>query len=178
VVLATEINAPEGIKPIEWFLLTSLPINKNEQALRVIEWYLCRWQIEVFFRILKSGCRVEELQLQTRHRLEPCIAMYMIIAWRILYMTMLSRQATDIPCDKVFEDEEWHAIYIVTYKKPPPKTPPNLNQIVKMLASLGGFLNRKGDCNPGPKTIWIGLQRTRDFIIGMEALNATKNICG
>lgn len=178
VVLATEVEAPKEIKPVEWILLTSLPIGTKEQALQVIEWYLCRWQIEIFFKILKSGCEVEELQLQTLDRLKPCLAMYMIIAWRILYMTILGRQNADMPCNLIFEDEEWHAVYIVIYRRPPPEIPPGLNQMIRMIASLGGFLNRKGDGNPGPKSIWAGLQRTRDFIIGMDALNASKNICG
>jgi hypothetical protein len=98
----------------------------------------------------------------------------MIIAWRILYLTMLGRNCPHIPCTTVFEDEEWHAVYRVTYHKPPPDIPPDLNTMIKMIASLGGFLNRKSDGSPGPKTIWIGLQRTRDFVIAMEALNASK----
>lgn len=177
-VLATEIETPKGTKPIEWLLLTSLPIDKNEQALQVIEWYLCRWQIEVFFKILKSGCEVEELQLQTLDRLKPCLAMYMIIAWRILYMTMLGRQDADLPCNLIFEDEEWHAVYIVIHKQSPPEIPPSLNQMIRMIASLGGFLNRKGDGDPGPQTIWSGLQRIRDFIIGMKALTVMNNTYG
>jgi hypothetical protein len=175
VVLATEINTSKGVKPLKWLLLTSLPIETQEQVMRVIEWYLCRWQVEVFFKILKSGCEVEELQLQTLDRLKPCLALYMIITWRILYMTMLGRQNADMPCNMVFEDEEWHAVYIVINKRPPPKVPPSLNQMLRMVASLGGFLNRKGDGAPGPQTIWVGLQRTRDFIIGMEALDASRS---
>jgi Transposase Tn5 dimerisation domain/Transposase DNA-binding len=178
IVMATEINTGPHMKPIEWLLLTSLPIDTKESALKIIEWYLCRWQIECFFKIYKDGCEVEELQLQTIERLEPCLALYMIIAWRILYMTMLGRAAPELPCNLIFEDEEWHAAYIVTYKKMPPPEPPTLNQMIRILACLGGFLNRKGDGEPGSKTIWIGLQRTRDFIIGMNALNMAKKICG
>lgn len=178
IVMANEINTPKGLKPIKWLLLTSLPIDTQEEAMKVIEWYLCRWQVEIFFKILKSGCKVEELQLQALDRLKPCLAIYMIIAWRILYMTMLGRQNADMPCNMIFEDEEWHAVYIVINRKPAPKVPPSLNQMIRMIASLGGFLNRKNDGEPGPQTIWVGLQRTRDFIIGMEALNACKNICG
>lgn len=173
-VLAREINPPFGERPIEWLLLTSLSIKTSEQAIQIISWYLCRWQIEIFFKILKSGCAVEELQLQTLDRLKPCLALYMIIAWRILYMTMLGRGCSSLPCTAVFDDEEWHAVYIVTYRRPPPTTPPDLNTMIKMIASLGGFLNRKGDGFPGPQTIWVGLQRTKDFVIGMEALNASR----
>lgn len=174
VVLAREINAPDDIEPIEWMLLTSLPIETGEQALQVIDWYLCRWQVEILFKVLKSGCEIEELQLKTAERLKPCIALYMIIAWRILYLTMLGRSCPNIPCNIVFENEEWHAVYRVIYRKPPPEIPPDLNTMIRMIASLGGFLNRKSDGSPGPKPIWIGLQRTRDFVIAMEALNASR----
>lgn len=174
-VFAREVNAPNGIEPIEWLLLTSLPINTAEQAIQVITWYLCRWQIEIFFKILKTGCEVEELQLQTLERIKPCLALYMIIAWRILYLTMLGRFCPDMPCSSVFEEEEWHAVYVVTHRVPPPKIPPDLNTMIRMIAGLGGFLNRKGDGFPGPQPIWIGLQRTRDFVIAMEALNASRD---
>lgn len=172
-VLAYEINAPQDEKPIEWLLLTSLPIDTAAQAIQVITWYLCRWQIEIFFKVLKSGCAVEELQLQTVDRLKPCIALYMIIAWRILYMTMLGRGCPDIPCTAIFDEEEWHAVYRVIHRCPPPKIPPTLDTMVRMIASFGGFLGRKSDGYPGAQAIWIGLQRTKDFVMAMEALNAS-----
>ncbi len=83
-------------------LLTSVPIDTAEQAVEVLQWYLCRWQIEVFFRILKSGCHVEELQLEHLERLEPALACYLIIAWRVLYLTMLGRTCPELPCNVVF----------------------------------------------------------------------------
>jgi hypothetical protein len=174
VVLAKEINTPPGEKPTEWFLLTSLPIDTPEKAIQVITWYLCRWQIEIFFKILKSGCAVEELQLQTIDRLKPSLAMYMIIGWRILAMTMLGRSCPDLPCTAVFDKEEWRAVYVVIYRSPPPLVPPTLNEMIRMIASLGGFLNRKKDAYPGVKTIWTGLQRVKDFIIAMDALDASR----
>lgn len=176
-VSAKEIDAPHGVEPIEWIILTSLPVATKEQALQVIEWYLCRWQIEIFFKVLKVGCDIEELQLKTIDRLKPCLALYMIIAWRILYITMLGRICPEIPCSAVFEDEEWKAVYIVVRRCQPPEIPPNLNDIIRMIASLGGFLDRKGDGFPGPQTIWIGLQRNRDFVIALEAQKATKLSC-
>lgn len=173
-VFAKEINTPLGEEPIEWILLTSLPIDTAENAVQVITWYLCRWQIEIFFKILKSGCDVEKLQLQTIDRLKPCLALYMIIGWRILAMTMLGRSCPDIACTAVFDDEEWRAVYIVLYRSPPPKIPPTLNEMIRMVASLGGFLNRKKDGEPGAKTVWIGLQRIKDFITAMDALDASR----
>ena len=96
-----------------------------------------------FFRILKSGCRIEKLQLEKLERLEPALAFYMIIAWRVLFLTMLGRECPEMPCDIVFDKAEWQAVYIVTERKPPPETPPTLDQMVRRVAGLGGFLNRK-----------------------------------
>jgi len=171
-LLAQEENPPNGAAPIEWLLLTNLPIDTAEQATEKLAWYLCRWQIEIYFRILKSGCKVEELQLEKLERLEPALAIYMIIAWRVLYMTMLGRECPELPCNVVFADEEWQAVYIVAKRQPPPEKPPSLDTMVRMIAGFGGFLNRKGDGFPGPKTLWIGLQRGRDFALAIETTKA------
>jgi hypothetical protein len=168
-LLATELHPPAGEDPLEWLLLTNLPVQTPEQASEKLLWYLCRWQVEVYFKVLKSGCRIEELQLEKRERLEPALAFYMIIAWRVLYLTMLGRACPEISCDAVFADEEWRAVYLVTQRKPPPAQPPSLDTMVRMVASLGGFLNRKHDGFPGPKTLWIGLQRVPDFVLALEA---------
>ena len=154
---------------MQWLLLTNLPVDTPAQALEKIQWYLCRWQIEVYFRILKSGCRIEKLQLEKLERLEPALACYMIVAWRVLFLTMLGRACPEMPCDVVFDTAEWHAVYIVTERQPPPDTPPTLDQMVRMVAGLGGFLGRKSDGFPGPQTLWIGLQRAADFVLAMAA---------
>jgi len=117
-----------------------LPIETAEQAAEKLAWYLCRWQIEIYFRILKSGCKVEEMQLQTLERLEPALAFYKIIAWRVLYLTMLGRECPELSCNLVFADEEWQAIYIVVKRQPPPADPPSLDTMVRMVAGFGGFL--------------------------------------
>jgi hypothetical protein len=168
-LLATEAQPPANEDPLDWLLLTNLPVETAEQAVEKLSWYLCRWQIEVYFKVLKSGCRVEQLQLETRERLEPALAVYMIIAWRVLFLTMLGRDCPEMPCDTVFADEEWKAVYLVTQRKPPPTEPPSLDTMVRMVATLGGFLNRKHDGFPGPKTLWIGLQRVPDFVLALEA---------
>jgi hypothetical protein len=82
---------------------------------------------------------------------------------------MLGRECPELPCDLVFEEQEWQAVYIVTKKAQPPETPPSIDEII---ANYGGFLNRKGDGFPGPQTIWIGLQRCQDFVLGIEAQKA------
>ncbi len=128
---------------------------------------------QLFFKILKSGCQIEELQLEKLERLEPALAFYMIIAWRVLYLTMLGRSCPELPCNVMFADEEWQALYIVAKRQTPPQVPPSLNEMVRMVAGFGGFLNRKNDGFPGPQTLWIGLQRCRDFVLAMEAQRAT-----
>jgi hypothetical protein len=177
-LLASEPHPPAGEDPLDWLLLTNLPVETAEQAIEKLSWYLCRWQIEVYFKVLKSGCRVEQLQLEKRERLEPALAFYMIIAWRVLYLTMLGRDCPEMPCDAVFADEEWKAVYLVTQRKPPPEKPPSLDTMVRMVASLGGFLNRKHDGFPGPKTLWIGLQRIPDFVLALEAQRSIGESCG
>jgi len=169
-ILAEEEHPPKGEKPIRWILLSSMEVSTLEQAKEKLDWYLARWQIEVFFKILKSGCKVEELQLEHVERIEKALAFYQIIAWRVLYLTMLGRECPELPCNLVFEDDEWQAVYIVTKKENPPETPPSIDEMIRMVAGYGGFLNRKGDGYPGPQTIWIGLQRCRDFVLGVEAM--------
>lgn len=173
-LLAEELDPPPGAEPIEWLLLTSVAVENAETAREVLGWYLCRWQVEVYFRILKSGCKVEELQLEKLERLEPALAFYMIVAWRVLFLTVLGRECPELPCDVVFAEEEWQAIYIVAKRQPPPEKPPTLDAMVRMVAGFGGFLNRKGDGFPGPQTIWIGLQRGRDFAAGIAAHKAAQ----
>ena len=106
-ILTKEINTPDGEEPIEWMLLTSVEIKDDNQAFEIIKWYLARWEIEIYFKILKSGCHIEELQLETEARMDACLAMYMIVAWRILYFTMLGRVCPDVSCDIVFQEHEW-----------------------------------------------------------------------
>ncbi len=162
-VLYREENPPENSEPIEWLLLTTLPINNLADTSKLLGYYKTRWQIEIYFRTLKSGCQIEELQLEKKHRIEPCIGLYMIIAWRVLFLVMLGRKCPDLPADAVFEKDEWEIICINKTKKKAPEKPPTLNAIIKMIASLGGYLGRKGDGEPGPKHIWIGLRRVADF---------------
>lgn len=168
-ILAKEKNPPMGAEAVEWMLVTTRSVTTIEEATQMLRWYLCRWQIELFFHVLKNGCKIEKLQLEHVDRLKPAIALYMIIAWRVLYLIMLGRKRPDISCEAVFGREEWQAVYVVTHKARPPEKPPRLGEMVKMVASYGGYLNRKGDGEPGPKTLWIGLQRVRDFALAINA---------
>lgn len=89
--------------------------------------------------------------------------MYMIVAWRVEYLTMLARSNPELPCDRVLENDEWEAAYAATQEKTPPKRPPPPGKMLPMIASLGGFRETKPDRAPGPKSVWIGLQRLKDI---------------
>lgn len=172
-VLVREEHPPEGEEPIEWLLLTSLPVGTFAEACQVASYYACRWEIEVFFRVLKSGCKIEELQFEREDRLQVCLAMYLIVAWRVLYVLKLGRACPDMGCDAVFTEAEWKSVYVIAKQMPAPKSPPTLAEIVLLIASLGGYLGRKHDGPPGPKTMWIGLQRLRDFALAWTAFAKT-----
>ena len=175
VVLVREENPPAGEEPIEWLLLTSLPVDTLAQAQTVVEYYCCRWEIEVYFRVLKSGCGVEELQLETAERFTACLAVYMIVAWRVLFVLFMGRKCPDLPCDAVLGTDEWQSVYWIVNRQPPPKKPPSLESMVEMIASLGGYLGRKHDGPPGPKTLWIGMQRMRDYALAWQTFGPTRS---
>jgi hypothetical protein len=158
-VLATETSPPKGEKAIEWLLLTTLPTPSVDDAIERVHWYTCRWTIEVWHRVLKTGCRIESRQLETADRLAVALTLYSIIAWRILYATMLARTAPDVPCTVILSTEEWQALYCnVNRVSEPAATPPSLGEAVLWIAKLGGFLARKSDGEPGPQVLWRGFQ--------------------
>jgi hypothetical protein len=163
IVQAQELDAPPGEEPINWILLTDLECRDFDQARQVLELYLCRWEIEVFHKVLKTGCRVEELQFRTDVSIKLVILLYMIVAWRVLYVMHLGRECPELPCSVVFEEAEWHSSWVILKGGLPPPEPPSLNQMVRIVASFGGFLGRKSDGHPGPKTLWTGLCRVQDF---------------
>lgn len=165
VVLVHEENPPAGEPPVEWILLTSLPVETLEQVRQVIQYYCVRWMVEVFFRTLKSGCRVEERRFEDVERLLPCLAIYLIVTWRTLYVCRLGREFPDISCEAIFEPAEWQSVYQVVHRKAPPATAPTLAEMVRMVAQLGGYLNRQRRDPPGPQTIWLGLQRLHDITL-------------
>jgi len=165
VVLVREIAPRPGDEPVEWLLLTSLPAGDAEQARQVIQYYCTRWMIEIFFRTLKQGCRVEERRFEHIDRVLPCLAVFLIVAWRTLYVCRLSRSVPDISCEAVFEPSEWKAVYRVVRREAPPSKPPPLAEVVRLVAQLGGYVNRPRKDPPGPQTVWIGLQRMHDFAL-------------
>ena len=165
VVLAQEQDAPAGVTPLEWMLLTTMPVTNFDQAIEKLKWYALRWGIEVFHRTLKSGCRIEQRQLGNADRIEACLAIDMVVAWRIYYLNKLGRETPQAPCTVYFDEAEWKALMVFTTKNPvPPAQPPTLREAIRRVAGLGGFLGRKSDGEPGTQTLWIGLQRLDDIV--------------
>ena len=165
VVLVEEVDGPNDGTDVSWLLMTNLPIDTVEDILRVIDYYAARWAIEVFFRTLKTGCRVEKIQLETMDRVKKCLAFYKIIAWRVMSLTQLSRECPSLPCSAVFDECEWKSVWRVTTKKELPKTPPPLSEFIPLLARLGGYNNRRTESPPGAQVIWTGVRRMTDFAI-------------
>lgn len=151
-------------EPIEWMLLTTVPVSSLEEACERLSWYTKRWGIEIYHKTLKSGCLIEDRQLGKASRLESCLAIDMVVAWRIYYLTRQGRETPNVPCTVFFEESEWKALLCFVNENPiAPKEPPVLREAVRMVAALGGFLGRKGDGEPGPQTTWQGLQRLDDI---------------
>lgn len=177
VVLVEEVNGPGDGTEVSWLLITSLPIDSVKEILRVIDYYVARWTVEVYFRLLKTGCRVEEIQLETMHRVKNCLAFYRIIAWRVMYLTHLNRECPSLPCDVVFADYEWMSVWKVTTKEEIPDTPPPLSEFMPLLTRLGGYNNRPGEPAPGPQTVWVGIRRMCDFATAWLAFGPKQETC-
>jgi hypothetical protein len=166
-VLAQEAHAPAGVKPLRWMLLTTCEVPSAVSAVEKVDWYRLRWGIELYHRTLKSGCKIEERQLGTADRIETCLAIDLVVAWRIFHLAKLGRQVPDVPCTVFFEEFEWKALHTHITKTPvPPAEPPTLRQAMRMVAKLGGFLGRNGDGEPGTTTLWRGLQ----YLDGIAAM--------
>ena len=157
-----EVDPPDDDSAVDWILVTSLPIDSPDAVIQVVDYYSARWAIEVFFRVFKTGCRVEDVQLETVDRLMNCLMFYKIIAWRVMYLTYLGREYPELPCTAVFADIEWKPVWKIVTREAPPKKPPTLCDFLRLLAQLGGFNARKQDAPPGPQTIWIGVRRMTD----------------
>ena len=168
-LVACEVGAPKGIAPVQWRLLSNRVASTQEQIVELINWYRARWEIEMFFHVLKNGCCVEALQLSAVDRLERALALFMVVAWRIAYLMRTGRTCPDLEATLFFDPDEIRGAYLLTKKKPPSR-PPRINEVLRLVATLGGFLARKGDGEPGVKTIWQGLQRVMDAATTLKAL--------
>jgi hypothetical protein len=163
-ILAEEENPPKNVEPICWLLLTTIPIETFEAAVEKIKWYMIRWQIELFHKVLKSACKTEERQLQSAEKLINCLTIDAIVAWRIVFLTKLGRDVPHLPCSVVFEEFEWKALYgFVHQTNKLPEKEPTLQEAIHMVAKLGGFLARRSDGHPGSITLYRGLIRLNDI---------------
>lgn len=158
-VWASEPHPPAGVEPLDWLLLTSVPVTSEQHALERLEWYAARWGIELWHKVLKSGCHIEARQLESFERLRRLLTLYAVIAWRILYATMLARLVPQMPCTVILNEDEWQALYCRIHHTPlPPATAPPLRQAIRWIAQLGGFIGRASDGEPGTQTLWQGFQ--------------------
>jgi hypothetical protein len=161
VVAVTEINPPDNIKkPVQWTLVTTLAIDTFEEVLEVVRIYTLRWRIEEYHLILKSGCRIEQLQFETAVRLMKMIAILAAVALRLLALTYHARLEPDLPCTQILTEDEWRALVTGIQGRPPPKKarPPTMKQAIMWIGKLGGHVGRKSDGMPGVRTMWRGWQ--------------------
>jgi len=169
IVLAEEVDPPSAKERLRWLLVTTLPVTSWADAVQVLTWYALRWRVERFHFVLKSGCQIEQLQLAHVDRLTRALATYSIVAWRLLWLTYAARQAPEQPCTVGLTTAEWQVLHQTQLPHQPlPAQPPSLQQAVRWLAQLGGFLARTGDGDPGLKTLWRGLRRLADLLAGWQ----------
>ena len=165
-VLVQEVDAPEDQEPVRWLLLATFPVETAEQAAQCLRWYTYRWRIERLHYTLKSGGgNFERLQLETAERLWRALAVYLVVAFRVLWIDLLARSRPEDPCTIILTDDEWRALYCHRFKtRTPPPEPPTVRTATRWIAALGGFLGRKGDGEPGVKTLWQGIERLHDIV--------------
>ena len=177
VISAKETNPPEGLEAVDWTLLTNVPINNTLDAIEKINWYKLRWKIEEYFRVLKSGCKIESSRLATKERLQKLIAIKSIIAFKILYLTKVALSNPTETCTKILSNEEWKVLYMREYRVATlPEEPPNIKQAIIWLGKLGGFMNRKSDNLPGTMTLWRGYENLKESIVMLHIM--TSQNCG
>ena len=159
-----DIASPAEGTPLEWLLLTTVAVHTVDDAIERVAWYACRWGMEVWQRIVKSGCRIEQRQLATVERLQRCLTLYSVLAWRVFSATMLARAVPALPCRVLLEIEAWQALSCAIHHCPtPPDEPPTLGEAVRWIAQLGGFVGRRRRDQPGAETLWRGLQHLSDL---------------
>jgi hypothetical protein len=168
VLLVEDATPPAEGTPIRWLLLTTLPIESFEQAWQCVQWYNLRWLIERFHYTLKSGCRIEQLQLETAERLLNALATYSIVAWRLMWLVYRARLCPQDSCEVALQPVEWKLLRRKFEPKNRSKKPPTIRQAVHQIAQLGGFLARVGDGEPGLKTLWRGLGVLHHLLEGAQ----------
>jgi hypothetical protein len=177
LVEVREVHAPAGVEPLHWLLWTTEPADTAAQIIAVARSYAFRWRIEDFHLTLKSGCRIEKLQLETADRLAKAIVTYSAVALRIVALRELAREHPTTPCDTILSTEQWHALCAHFGDAPPtPETPvPTIRDAVKWIGRLGGHLGRKRDGMPGVRTLWRGWRDLAILVAGYRAGLSTRS---
>ena len=171
-IYVPEENPPEGEVAIEWMLLTNLEVTSFNQAYEKIQWYTLRWGIEMFFKVLKSGFKVEACRLSHGQRLARYLTIMSIVAWRLFMITLIARTNPNQCCSSLLTSNEWQILFRKTNRnRDLPENPPTINEAVAWIAKLGGHLGRKKDGPPGTITLWRGWKRLTDLCEGAELAN-------
>jgi len=166
-VYVMEINPPAGEEPVEWMLLTNLPVRSFDEAYEKVLWYCLRWRIEMYHKVLKSGFRVEACRLGHADRLARYLTVMSIVAWRLFMITLIARTDPATSCSTLLTDHEWKVLFLKANKnKTLPKKAPPIGNVIVWVARLGGYLARKGDGPPGTITLWRGWKRLADLTEG------------
>lgn len=165
-VYAREVGYNTDVKePIDWMLLTTVKTESFEEASERLTWYSRRWGIEVYHRTIKSGCRIQDRRLDDANSLEACLAIDLVVAWRIYWLTMVGRDKPNAPCDQVLSEDEWRVLSIRATGKIA-HTPPTIQQAVRWIGKIGGWLTRGKEDNPGTTCVWRGLVRLAAMVQG------------
>ena len=163
-VHVVEEYPPAGVEPLEWLLLTTCAVPSSSEAQTCVEWYACRFGIEVWHKVLKSGCRIEARQLESAARLQRCLTLFSVIAWRIVYATMLSRTLPELPCTVLLALEEWQALYCATHHTADATHhTTHLTRGRAVDCPLRWVSGRPGDGEPGVTVLWRGFQHLADL---------------
>jgi hypothetical protein len=178
IIFAEEINPPKDRSPIFWKLITNLPVANHADAVQKLNWYAQRWNIETFFKTLKTGCRIEKMRLTTASRIANCIALCCVVSWRISWLTMLRRQFPTASPAAVFTDTE-RALLDRSMSSVRQGMRRDIDFYMTAVARLGGYLDRSRDGPPGTTVLWRGFTRLADLVEGFQAANPSASpTCG
>lgn len=165
-----EPDPPAGVEPLQWMLLTDMPIANAQEAWEKVRWYRCRWGIEEWHRVIKSGCRAEAREFKSAEHLKRVLAFDLIVAWRILACVKLGHTPPQLPATVICTAEELEVLWAAQKKgQPPPE--PTIQQANRMVAMPGGYAGRKGDKQPGAESLGTGLRRLMDLTWGWSLRN-------
>jgi hypothetical protein len=163
VIWASEPSPPEGEEAVDWVLVTTVALRDDAHAVRMVGYYALRWRIERLHFTLKSGCRVEQLQMETAHSLKNVLALYYVVAWRLLWLTYVARAEPDQPAAELLAPREVAVLAQAT------GTPvATAQQAVRAIGQLGGFQGYRSAREPGVKSLWQGLRRLEAMVWGWQ----------